>query len=144
MPKPMTIAMAWAACLVLTSPAFAQNAGPVIPRDVTGQWRLVVTPAAEDQGRTITFKSRDGRQRLEFPLIVTARPDGRLVCVADGHPADCRIRGGDFVVVSNEGGVRMTFTLTGRTRGGFSGSASLRVPLLPIGGPIGSVTMDRQ
>ena len=43
--------------------------------------------------------------------------------------------------LAGQDGFRMTFTLTDRTRGGFSGAASMRVRLLPIGGPIGAVTM---
>ncbi|HEX8469959.1 MAG TPA: hypothetical protein VF633_02500 [Brevundimonas sp.] len=143
MAKLATIAMACAAYLAPSGMTFAQSAAPITNRDVVGQWALVVTPV-EQQGRSITFKSSDGRQQLDFPLTITAQPNGRLTCVADGNPADCRIRDGDLVVVSSGGGVRMTFTLTDRTRAGLSGTASLRVRLLPIGGPIGSVVMTRR
>ena len=143
MMKPPLIVMACAAFCVLSGTAFAQSAPPITNRDVAGEWRLVVTPA-RDQGRRITFKSSDGREQLDLPLTVTAQPNGRLACVADGNPAECRIRDGDLVIISSEEGVRMTFTLTDRTRAGFSGTASLRVRLLPIGGPIGSVVMTRR
>ena len=143
MTKPPMVVMACAAYFAVTGAAFAQSAIPITNSDVAGEWRLVVTPA-RDQGRRISFKSSDGREQLDFPLTVTAQPNGRLSCVAAGNPAECRIRDGDLVVVSGGGGVRMTFTLTDRTRGGFSGTASLRVRLLPIGGPIGSVNMVRR
>ena len=143
MVNPPLIVMACAAFFVLSGTAFAQSAPPITNRDVAGEWRLVVTPA-RDQGRRITFKSSDGREQLDFPLTVTAQPNGRLSCVADGNPAECRIRDGDLVIISSEDGVRMTFTLTDRTRAGFSRTASSRVRLLPIGGPIGSVVMTRR
>lgn len=143
MVNPPLIVMACAAFFVLSGTAFAQSAPPITNRDVAGEWRLVVMPA-RDQGRRITFKSSDGREQLDFPLTVTAQPNGRLSCVADGSPAECRIRDGDLIIISSEEGVRMTFTLTDRTRAGFSGTASLRVRLLPIGGPIGSVVMTRR
>ena len=123
--------------------ASAQSAAPIVNRDVVGDWELLITPA-EDQERRITFRARDGRRQLDFPLTISVQSDGRLACVISGDPAECRLRDGDLIIVSTNGGVRMTFTLTDRTREGFSGTAGLRVRLLPIGGPIGSVRMTRR
>lgn len=131
-------AAALLAAVCLGGPAWAQ--APLTSQEVVGDWRLAVTPA-ERQDVSITFKARDGGQRLDFPLTVAAQANGRLACVLDGEPADCRIRDGKLVVVMAQDGFRMTFTLTDRTRGGFSGAASMRLRLLPIGGPIGAVTM---
>lgn len=130
----------WAA-VCMGGAAWAQ--APIASREVVGDWRLAVTPA-ERQDLNITFKARDGGQKLDFPLTVAAQANGRLTCVLDGEPAECRIRDGKLVVVMAQDGFRMTFTLTDRTRGGFSGAASMRVRLLPIGGPIGAVTMARR
>ena len=130
-----------AAC-ALCGTALAQAAPPITSGEVAGDWMLKITPA-ERQDLSISFESKSGNQ-LDFPLTVTPQPRGRLSCVLDGDPADCRIRDGKLVVVMASGGVRMTFTLTGRSRGGFQGDASLRVRLLPIGGHIGAVTMARR
>ena len=133
--------------LLLTSlmggAALAQGAAPITSREVVGEWRLAITPA-EREDVSITFKARDGGQRLDFPLTVAAQANGRLACVLDGEPAECRIRDGKLVVVMAQDGFRMIFTLTDRTRVGFSGAASMRVRLLPISGPIGAVTMARR
>lgn len=123
--------------------ALAQGAAPITSREVVGEWRLAITPA-EREDVSITFKARDGGQRLDFPLTVAAQANGRLACVLDGEPAECRIRDGKLVVVMAQDGFRMIFTLTDRTRVGFSGAASMRVRLLPISGPIGAVTMARR
>lgn len=123
--------------------AFAQGAAPITNRDVVGEWTLTITPA-ERQDLSITFKSRDGSQQLVFPLTIATQANGRLTCVLSGDPAECRIRDGKLVVASAENGVRMTYTLADRTRAGFSGAASLRVRLLPIGGHIGAVIMARR
>ncbi|MFN7112433.1 MAG: hypothetical protein ACK4M2_12425 [Brevundimonas sp.] len=130
-----------AAC-ALCGTALAQAASPITSGEVAGDWMLKITPA-ERQDLSISFESKSGNQ-LDFPLTVTPQPRGRLSCVLDGDPANCRIRDGKLVVVMASGGVRMTFTLTGRSRGGFLGDASLRVRLLPIGGHIGAVTMARR
>ena len=133
--------------LLLTSlmggAALAQGAVPITGREVVGEWRLAITPA-ERQDLSITFKARDGGQRLDFPLTVAAQANGRLACVLDDEPAECRIRDGKLVVVMAQDGFRMIFTLTDRTRDGFRGAASMRVRLLPISGPIGAVTMARR
>ncbi|WP_312780527.1 hypothetical protein [Brevundimonas sp.] len=130
-------------CSVIVDAAFAQGAAPITDRDVVGAWTLAITPA-DRQDVSITFKAKDGRQQLDFPLTVTALASGRLSCVVDGDPAECRVRDGRLIVVVAENGVRMTFTLAERTRTGFRGDASLRVRLLPIGGPIGVVNMARR
>ena len=133
--------------LLLTSlmggAALAQGAAPITSREVVGEWRLAITPA-EREDVSIPVKARDGGQRLDFPLTVAAQANGRLACVLDGEPAECRIRDGRLVVVMAQDGFRMIFTLTDRTRDGFRGAASMRVRLLPIGGPIGAVTMARR
>jgi hypothetical protein len=64
--------------------------------------------------------------------------------VLKDDPANCRIRDGRLIVASAGGGVRMTYTLTDRSGGGFRGDVNLRVRLLPIGGYIGSVVMARR
>lgn len=143
MTKLHTILVAILAAGAVNNAAFAQAAAPITNRDVVGSWTLAITPA-ERQDLSITFKSKDGRQQLDFPLTVTAQTNGRLSCVVDGDPAECRVRDGKLVVVVAENGVRMTFTLTDRTQAGFRGAASLRVRLLPIGGPIGVVNMARR
>ena len=135
---------AWAALLAgsaMGGAALAQ--APIASREVVGEWRLAITPA-DREDVSITFKARDGGQKLDFPLTVMAQPNGRLACVLDGDPAECRIRDGKLLVVMAEDGFRMIFTLTDRTRDGFRGAASMRVRLLPIGGQIGAVTMARR
>lgn len=127
----------------LASAAVAQSSGPISGAEVVGDWALVVTPV-DSPDRRVTFKAKDGSSRLDFPLTITAQTNGRLACVVDGATGDCRIREGRLVVVSSGGGVRMIYTLTDRARGGFSGGASMRVRLLPIGGDIGSVVMTRR
>lgn len=143
MTKRHTVGTAVLLSLAIGATAFAQSAPPIANSDVIGEWRLAVTPV-ERQDLRITFKSRDGDQKLDFPLTITGQAGGPLACVIDGDPGQCRIRDGKLTVVMAGGGPRMTFTLTDRTRGGFSGSASIRVRMLPIGGQIGSVTMVRR
>ena len=143
MTKRHTVGTAVLLSLAIGATAFAQSAPPIANSDVIGEWRLAVTPV-ERQDLRITFKSRDGDQKLDFPLTISTQANGGLTCVLSGDPAECRIRDGKLVVVSAGNGVRMTYTLTDRTRAGFSGGASLRVRLLPIGGHIGAVTMARR
>ena len=140
MAKLSTGLAAFAVSSMLGGAAFAQ-AAPITGREVIGDWLLAITPA-ERQGLRITVESQDGGE-LDFPLTVRARADGGLACVARARPAECRIEDGDLVVIlgSGSGGARMTFTLADRTREGFSGTARLRLRLLPIGGHIGSVAM---
>lgn len=143
MTKLPTILIGLLAGLVMCGAAFAQSVPHITDRDVVGEWRLLITPA-EGQGRSITFKAKDGSQRLDFPLAITTQPNGRLSCNVSGDPAECRTRHGELRIVSADNGVTMIFTLNDRTRGGFTGVADLRVRLLPIGGRIGSVTMARR
>lgn len=136
------IRAAMLASSLLGGAAIAQTAAPIASRDVIGDWSLRMTPAADD-GRNITFKSRDGGQLIQ-PLSITTRSGDRLNCTVDAQPAQCRIRDGKLVVATGANGMRMTFTLTDRTRQGFAGAVDLRVRLLPIGGPIGTVDMVRR
>ena len=131
------------ASLALGDAAIAQASGPIGAADVVGEWSLLVTPAPDTENR-ITFKGKDGNERLNFPLRITAQPRGRLACVLDGESAECRIRNGDLIVVYSGGGVRLIYTLTDRARDGFRGSAAMRVRLLPVGGRIGDVRMVRR
>ena len=143
MAKRQAIGAAFLASAVLCGAALAQGAMSIANRDVVGDWTLRITPA-ERQDLKITFQSRDGGP-FTLPLTITTQANGRLACVVGGDPAECRIRDGRLVVVSSSGsGVRMTFTLADRTREGFSGAASLRIRLLPIGGSVGAVTMARR
>lgn len=143
MAKLTTILTGFIVGLAMCGAAFAQNATPITDREVVGDWRLLITPA-EGQGRSVTFKARDGSQRLDFPLAITPQSNGRLNCIVDGAPAECRIRNGEFRIASPSDGFTMIYTLKNRTRGGFTGVADLRVRRLPIGGPIGSVNMVRR
>lgn len=122
--------------------AFAQDATSLSAREVVGDWTLAITPAERDD-LAISVQSRDGGQP-DLPLTITSRPNGRLDCVLRDDPADCRIRDGRLIVVMAGGGVRMTYTLTARNRDRFSGTASVRVRFLPIGGEIGTVSMTRR
>ncbi len=122
--------------------AIAQTAPAITSRDVIGEWSLRMTPP-EGDGRTITFKSKNGGQLVQ-PLSITARSGDRLNCTVDAEPAQCRIRNGRLVIATGANGMRMTFTLTDRTRQGFAGAVDLKVRLLPIGGPIGTVDMVRR
>jgi len=131
------------ASLALGDAAIAQASGPIGAAVVVGEWSLSVTPAPDSESR-ITFKGKDGSERLNFPLRITAQPRGRLACVLDGESAECRIRNGDLIVVYSGGGVRLIYTLTDRARDGFRGSAAMRVRLLPVGGRIGDVRMVRR
>ena len=144
MGKLQTILGAFRVSCAIGGAAFAQTAAPIANRDVVGEWTLAITPA-ERQGLSITVESKDGGQP-DLPLTITARTDGRLACAVSSRPAECRIEDDKLVVISasRSGGGRMTFTLTDRTRGGFSGTASVRVRLLPVGGHIGSVNMTRR
>ncbi|WP_122465044.1 hypothetical protein [Brevundimonas lutea] len=143
MPKLTTILTAFIGGLAISDAAFAQDATPITHGEVVGDWRLLITPA-EGQGRSVTFKARDGSQRLDFPLAITPQSNGRLNCIIDGDPGECRIRNGEFRIASPSDGFTIIYTLENRTREGFAGVADLRVRRLPIGGPIGSVRMVRR
>lgn len=144
MAKPQMILAAFLASCAIGGAAFAQGATPIANRDVVGDWTLAITPA-ERRDLSITVESKDGGE-ADFPLTITDRAGGRLACVVRDRPAECRIDNGKLVVVmaTRSGGARMTFTLADRTRGGFSGTASMRVRFLPVGGHIGSVDMARR
>jgi hypothetical protein len=135
------VGTALTASLLIDGAAIAQTA-PISSREVIGEWSLRMTPLSAD-GRTVTFKSRDGGPLIQ-PLSITTRSGDRLACTVDAQPAQCRIRDSKLVVTTGANGMRMTFTLTDRTRQGFAGTVDLRVRLLPIGGPIGTVDMVRR
>ena len=143
MVKIQAVGTAFLLSLAIGGAALAQGATPINSAEVVGEWTLAITPA-ERQDMRITFKAKDGSQRLEFPLMIAAQPNGRLTCAVEGRHAECRIRDGGLVVISGDNGVRMTFTLTSRTRAGFSGGFGMSVRLLPIGGHIGAVNMTRR
>jgi hypothetical protein len=143
MAKLLTILAGLAGCAI-GGAAFAQSATPITNREVVGEWTLAITPA-ERRGFSVSVESRDGGQP-DLPLTITAQTGGPLTCVLRGDPAECRIEDGELVVVmpTRSGGARMTFTLADRTREGFSGAASVRIRLLPLGGHVGSVSMVRR
>lgn len=143
MMKLLTILTGFISALAVGGAAYAQSVAPITDREVVGSWRLLITPA-EGQGRSITFKAGDGSQRMDFPLVITTRPNGRLQCTVSGDPAECRIRNGELRIALAGDGVTMVFTLGNRTGEGFTGAADMRVRLLPIGGHIGSVNMIRR
>lgn len=143
MTKRAAISVSFVAALALGGAAFAQSAAPLNSEEVVGNWRLLITPA-EGEGRRITFRARDGSQRLDFPLAITPRPNGRLQCTVSNDPAECQVRNGQLRITSPGDGFTMVFTLQDRTRGGFTGVADLRVRLMPVGGRIGSVSMARR
>jgi hypothetical protein len=136
-----TIPAALATAFALTGAAAAQ-AQSISGKDVVGNWTLSITPA-ERSDLQISIQSEDGG-RPDLPLRIQERAGGRLACTVSRRPADCRIRNGALVVVSGSGGARMIFTLTDRADDGFSGTARMRIRLLPIGGYIGSVRMIRR
>jgi len=144
MPKLQTTLATFLVSAAIGGAAFAQTATPITNSDVVGEWTLAITPD-ERQELSITVESRDGGQS-DLTLRVTARTGGQLACAVSDRPAECRMEDGNLVVISasRSGGARMTFTLTDRTRGGFSGTARLRVRLLPVGGHSGSVNMTRR
>lgn len=139
LPTTLTVVIAG---LALCSPALAQSAAPITGLEAVGDWRLLITPA-EGQGRSVTFRARDGSQRLDFPLAITPHPGGRINCTVSGEPAECRIRDGELRIASASDGFSLIFNLRQRTTSGFTGVADLRVGRLPIGGHIGSVNMTR-
>ena len=143
MARLQTIGAAFLASLALAGAAAAQDATPLSSREVIGDWDLTITPA-ERRGFEINIDFDDD----DLPLTVSGQANGRLGCVLRGDPAECRMERGRLIVVmpTRSGGARMIFTLTDRTRGGFSGTARIRVGLLPLpyGGTIGAVAMARR
>lgn len=140
-----TILTAVVALVSMPGAVLAQTATPLTTRDVVGEWTLTVTPS-DRQDVSIRIESADGGPTV-LPLSIMASRGDAPRCRLRGDPADCRIRDGKLIVTmpGGSGGARMTFTLADRTPGGFSGSAHVRVRLLPmIGGQIGSVDMIRR
>ena len=139
-----TIGTALVASSIMVSAAFAQGGAPITTREVVGEWLLTITPAQRPD-LSISIESPDGGP-ADFPLSIAAQPNGRLSCVVSARPAECRIDAGRLVVGarSKSGSARMTFTLTDRAPRGFSGTAGVRIRLLPVGGHLGAVTMTRR
>jgi len=144
MAKLQTILGSCPAAMAVSGAALAQSAAPITPTEVVGDWTLAITPT-DRRDMSVTVESRDGGEP-DFPLTISARAGGRLSCTVRDRPAECRLERGRLVVssASRSGGARMIFTLTERTRGGFSGTARLSIRLLPIGGHVGSVSMVRR
>lgn len=134
----MRLTMTGAAALLLAAwtaavPASAQNA-PLAGREVVGSWRLQFTP---NERRNVTVTGRP-----EMSLTVAAR-GGALACAIDEEAAGCAIRNGALVVTWTQSGAAMTFTMSRRTRDGFSGNARIRARLLPFSADVGPVAMVR-
>lgn len=122
--------------------AGAANAQSLQRSEVLGTWTLTMTPA-EGGDASITIQTDTGR--LEMPLIVSPRGPSGITCTADGEAADCQLRRGQLVVTLTMDDARMAFTLASRTPSGFSGTARLRLPLLPFGSVhLGTVAMTRR
>jgi hypothetical protein len=144
MAKLQAVGTALVASSIMACAAFAQGGAPITTREVVGEWLLTITPA-QRQDLGISIESADGGP-ADFPLSIAAQPNGRLSCVVSARPAECRIDAGKLVVSarSKSGSARMTFTLADRAPRGLSGTASVRIRLLPVGGHLGSVTMTRR
>lgn len=144
MAKLQTILAALLAAAAISEAAYAQSRSSFTSQEVVGEWTLAITPA-EREDLKISIQSRDGGQP-DLPLTITDRGGGRLACVVNDRSAQCRMQDGALVVTSSSrsGGARMIFTLTQRTRDGFSGRARMRLRLLPVGGHIGAVRMTRR
>ena len=107
---------------------------PLIGREVVGSWMLQFPPS-ERRGVTVTG-------RPEMPLTVAAR-GAALACTVGDEAANCAIRDGALVVTWTQSGAAMTFTMSGRTREGFSGNARIRARMLPFSADVGPVNMVR-
>lgn len=129
------------AAFALGGTALAQTTGPLTPRDVVGDWTLIISPA-ERQGTTIKVEMEDD----DLALTVRNQPNGHLTCTLRGDPAHCRLRDGRLSITmpTRSGAARMIFDIAERTRNGFAGAVRLSVRFLPVGGHIGSVTMTRR
>ncbi|MBA4805448.1 MAG: hypothetical protein H2038_12435 [Brevundimonas sp.] len=141
MAKLQAVAGAMAAAVAIGDMAHARDPSPINDREVVGAWILMITPA-EREGLEINIEIDDG----DLPLTITGQGGGRIACVLRGAAAPCRIDRGRLVIgmPTGSGAARMTFTLTDRTRDGFSGAIRMSVRFLPIGGHIGAVTMTRR
>jgi hypothetical protein len=134
----LVVAALLSACMA----AGAANAQALQRGEVLGNWTLRMTPA-EGGGASITVKTDSGR--LEMPLTVTAQGQSGIACMVDGEAADCQLRRGDLVITLRMDDARMTYTLNSRRGGGFTGSARLRLPLLPFGSMhLGTAALTRR
>ncbi len=141
-----TLAVAALVCTLApaSGPALAQSPAPLTATEVVGDWTLVVTPV-DREDLDIRFEMPGGGPMI-LPLTVRAAARDRLTCALDGEPSDCRMTRGRFEanLPNSSGAARMTFTLARRSGAGFTGTAAVRVRLLPIGGQIGTVAMTRR
>ncbi len=133
----MRLTMTGAALLLAVwtaaAPASASNT-PLTGREVVGRWMLQFPPS-ERPGVTV-------KGRPEMPLTVAARGSA-LACTVGDEAANCAIRNGALLVTWTQSGVAMTFTMSGRTREGFSGNARIRARMLPFSADAGPVNMAR-
>lgn len=129
---------------VVSTPALAQTPAALTATEVVGDWTLVVTPV-DREDLDIRFEMPGGGPMI-LPLTVRTGARDRLTCTLDGEPADCRLTRGRFeaLLPNSSSAARMTFTLARRSGAGFTGTAAVRVRLLPIGGQIGTVAMTRR
>lgn len=110
--------------------------------EVLGNWTLRMTPA-EGGDAKITIRSDTGR--LEMPVTVSERGQAGVACVVDGEAADCQLRRGELVITLRIDDARMSYTLNSRRGDGFTGSARLRLPLLPFGSVhLGTAALTRR
>ena len=107
---------------------------PLTGREVVGSWMLQFPPS-ERRGVTVTG-------RPEMPLTVAAR-GATLACILGDEAARCAIRNGALVVTWAQPGVAMTFTISERTREGFSGNARIRARMTPFSADAGPVNLVR-
>ncbi|MFN3930204.1 MAG: hypothetical protein ACK4JY_00520 [Brevundimonas sp.] len=133
----MRLTMTGAALVLAISTAAATASArdtPLTGRDVIGSWFLRFPPS-ERQGVTVIG-------RPEMPLVVAAR-GAALACTLDDEAANCAIRDGALVVTWTQSGAAMTFTMSRRTREGFSGNTRIRARMLPFSADAGPVDMVR-
>lgn len=138
-----TIGAAISIGLALGGAAVAQPATAINAREVMGNWTLAITPA-QRRGLSISVESSDGG-RPDLTLEVSPRAGGGIICVVGGDPAECSVASNKLVITSVRSGASMTFSLTERVRGGFTGTARVKARLLPFGSThIGTVSMTRR
>ena len=131
-----------AALLAVCLTAGAANAQALSRSAVLGNWTLRMTPA-EGGDAKITIQSETGR--LDMPVTVTAQGASGIACVVDGEAADCRLNRGALVLTLRMDDARMIYTLNGSRGGGLTGTARLRLPLLPFGSMhLGTAAMTRR
>lgn len=133
----MRLTMAGVALLLAVcasaAPASAGNT-PLTGREVLGRWTLHFIPT---ERRSVTVTGRP-----EMPLAVRAR-GAALACTVGDEAANCAIRNGSLVVTWAQSGAALTFTMSERTREGFSGNARIRARMLPFSADVGPVNMVR-